>query len=38
MPTFNPAATQAGRSELGQSDIPFDLSNIKISNGESDTF
>jgi len=36
--TFNPAAKQAGSAELGQGDMPFDLPNIKITNGESDTF
>jgi isoquinoline 1-oxidoreductase beta subunit len=36
--TFNPAAKQAGSAELGQGDVPFDVPNIKITNGESDTF
>lgn len=36
--TFNPNAKQAGSAELGQADMPFDLPNIKILNGESDTF
>lgn len=36
--TFNPAAKQAGSADLGQGDVPFDLPNIKITNGESDTF
>ena len=36
--TFNPAAKQAGSAELGQGDVPFDLPNIKVTNGESDTF
>jgi len=36
--TFNPAAKQAGIAELGQGDMPYDLPNIKITNGESDTF
>jgi len=36
--TFNPAIKQAGSAELGQGDMPFDLPNIKIANGESDTF
>jgi len=36
--TFNPAAKQAGSAELGQGDVPFDLPNIKITNGESDTY
>jgi len=36
--TFNPAVKQAGSAELGQGDMPFDLPNIKIVNGESDTF
>lgn len=36
--TFNPAAKQAGAADLGQTDLPFDLPNIKLTNGESDTF
>jgi len=36
--TFNPAIKQAGSAELGQGDVPFDLPNIKITNGESDTY
>jgi len=36
--TFNPAAKQAGAANLGQTDMPFDLPNIKITNGETDTF
>jgi len=36
--TFNPAAKQAGSAELGQGDMPYDIPNIKITNGESDTF
>jgi isoquinoline 1-oxidoreductase beta subunit len=36
--TFNPNAKQAGSAELGQGDVPFDLPNIKVLNGESDTF
>jgi len=36
--TFNPNAKQAGSAELGQGDMPYDIPNIKITNGESDTF
>ncbi len=36
--TFNVATKQAGSAELGQGDMPYDLPNIKITNGESDTF
>ena len=36
--TFNPAAKQAGMAELGQGDVLFDLPNIKITNGESETY
>lgn len=36
--TFNPAAKQAGAANLGQTDMAFDLPNIKITNGETDTF
>jgi len=36
--TFNPKVKQAGSADLGQGDMPFDLPNIKIVNGESDTF
>jgi len=36
--TFNPAAKQAGSAELGQGDMPYDIPNIKVTNGESDTF
>ena len=36
--TFDPAVKQAGSADLGQGDLPFDLPNIKITNGESDTF
>ncbi|MBV1911094.1 MAG: molybdopterin-dependent oxidoreductase [Kangiellaceae bacterium] len=35
--TFNPAAKEAGAAELGQTDMPFDIPNIKITNGESET-
>lgn len=36
--TFNPDARQAGSANLGQVDVPYDLPNIKVTNGESDTF
>lgn len=36
--TFNPDAKQAGSANLGQVDMPYDLPNIKVTNGESDTF
>jgi len=36
--TFNPDAKQAGSANLGQVDMPYDLANIKVTNGESDTF
>jgi isoquinoline 1-oxidoreductase beta subunit len=35
--TFNPNAKQAGAPELGQSDVPYAIDNIKIENGESET-
>ncbi len=35
---FDPNIKQAGSANLGQADMPFDLPNIKITNGESDTF
>jgi isoquinoline 1-oxidoreductase beta subunit len=35
--TFNPKAKQAGDPELGQSDVPYAIDNIKIENGESET-
>ena len=36
--TFNPAAKEAGSTDLGQGDMPYDIANIRIANGESDTF
>jgi isoquinoline 1-oxidoreductase beta subunit len=36
--TFNPAAKTAGSTDLGQGDMMFDVPNIKIALGETDTF
>ena len=36
--TFDPSAKEAGAANLGQTDMPFDIANIKIATGESETF
>ncbi|TDR23267.1 xanthine dehydrogenase family protein molybdopterin-binding subunit [Marinicella litoralis] len=36
--TFDPAAKLAGSTDLGQGDMMFDVPNIKIALGETDTF
>lgn len=36
--TFNPAAKTAGSVDMGQGDMMFDVPNIKIALGETDTF
>ncbi len=36
--TFDPAAKTAGSTDLGQADMMFDVPNIKIALGETDTF
>ncbi len=36
--TFNPLAKTAGSTDLGQGDMMFDVPNIKIALGETDTF
>ena len=36
--TFNPMAKTAGSTDLGQGDMMFDVPNIKIAFGETDTF
>jgi isoquinoline 1-oxidoreductase beta subunit len=36
--TFNPAAKLAGSVDMGQGDMMFDVPNIKIALGETDTF
>jgi len=36
--TFNPAAKTAGSTDMGQSDMMFDVPNIKMALGETDTY